>query len=156
MDEENTDLTPIDDKKTKKLTAKDHRFLQLLAEGKTTLEAYYEAGFKGKAHAAYQLRSYLKEEMLAILEGQGFSKEGLVSELNKLNSLTLAQSTINVKEKLDILKTLAKLLPQDRTEEKPRITAIVINTSRPLKDVKAVNIEPIEVKALQSDTEQAG
>jgi hypothetical protein len=142
-----SEMIAADDTKKERLTPKQQRFLELLAEGKKTIEAYYEAGYKGEIHAAYQLRSRLKEEMLTILEGQGFSKEGLVQELKKLAELPLMQATINVKEKLDILKTLTKLLPQDRKDEKPRITAIVINTGRK----EEVKIEPIDVKATESD-----
>ena len=113
--------------KPRELTPKNRLFLQLLSEGKSTLEAYELAGYKGERHAAYQLRSDLKEELIKTLEGQGIDRAGLMFGVKQLLELPLRETEISVKTKIDLLKLLAKVVPQPVETDKPKITAFVVN-----------------------------
>ena len=137
-------------KEVKQLTPKNRLFLMLLSEGKSTIEAYRAAGYKGEDHAAYELRSYLKEELLKILEGKGISREGLLMEYARMKDLPLNQDTINVREKMDILAKMSKLLPSADADSKPKITAFIIKPAEP----KQEPIQVIEVSPIENRTEQ--
>ncbi len=137
---------PAKETKVKQLTEQNLTFLDNLKAGMPTLEAYYKAGYQGKPHSAYQLRSYLKDELFKVLEAEGFSREGLMIEVNKLNALPLDASikSVSVKDKLDILKLQVKLIPNQQTNARPQITAFVINTAPSTKDVNVVDVEALE------------
>lgn len=116
------------------LTEKNKRFLQHLADGRPTLEAYKLAGYKGEAHAAYELRSALKPHLASLLEAGGWSREQLASEVRKLNELPLDPSikNVNFKQKLDILRLMDKALPKEiPLKDKPKITPFVIGINNP-------------------------
>jgi hypothetical protein len=97
-----------------KLTLKNKAFLQHLAAGRPTLEAYALAGYKGEPHAAYQLRSELRQHLAILLEQGGFSRESLAVEVNRLNSIPLDPmiQNVNFKQKMDILRLMDKALPK--------------------------------------------
>jgi hypothetical protein len=107
-------LSQVKSDQPKPLTPKNKAFLQHLAAGRPTLEAYSLAGYKGEAHAAYQLRSELKAHLAILLEQGGFSRESLAAEVNKLNAIPLDPSikNVNFKQKLDILRLMEKALPK--------------------------------------------
>lgn len=120
------------------LTPKNQAFLSFLIEGKSTLDAYKLAGYKGESHTAYQLRYELKEELINRLEAQGIDKAGLMTGLKGLMELPIEANAVTVKERLDILKVLAKMLPSSNSNEKPAITRFVINTQINNQDAPTV------------------
>ncbi len=115
-------------KQSRQLTEKNKSFLRHLAEGKPTLEAYRLAGYKGEAHASYQLRSDLKDHLAQLLEQGGFSRNQLALEINRLNELPLDPNVknVNFKQKLDVLRLMEKALPKPM-ESKPVITPFRLN-----------------------------
>lgn len=107
------------------LSKRAQSFLHHLAAGRPTLEAYSLSGYKGEPHAAYQLRSDLKQHLAALLEQGGFSREALASEVNRLNELPLDPNikNVNFKQKLDLLRLMDKALPKQLPSgERPKIT----------------------------------
>jgi hypothetical protein len=131
--EQESALEPIaSDRQARALTPKNRLFLQLLSEGKKTLEAYKQAGYKGNDHAAYQLRSDLKEELVKVLEGQGVDRAGLMQGLKTLIDLPTKEEqegTIPVKFKLHALNLLFKMVEASKpvSNERPKITAFIVN-----------------------------
>lgn len=116
------------------LTAKNKAFLQHLANGRPTLEAYKLAGYKGDAHAAYQLRSDLRTHLANLLEMGGWSRESLASEVQKLNEIPLDPTikNVNFKQKLDILRLMDKALPKEiALNDKPKISPFIIGINNP-------------------------
>lgn len=136
------------DQQVKALTTKNKAFLQHLADGRPTLEAYKLAGYKGEAHAAYQLRSDLKAHLALLLENGGWSRETLASEVKKLNELPLDPNITNVnfKQKLDILRLMDKALPKEISKaDKPKITPFVIG----INNAESVTINEPEAEGMQ-------
>ena len=120
--------------KPRELTAKNKSFIRHLADGRPTLEAYKLAGYKGDAHAAYQLRSELKVHLGQLLEAGGWSREQLASEVRRLNELPLDPSikNVNFKQKLDVLRLMDKALPKEMPKgEKPKISPFIIGINNP-------------------------
>ena len=78
------------------------RFLELRCAGKSTYDAYREAGYKGSRHAAYQLLSDCEEELRALMQIKG-------PEL-----AMLAESCASLDEKLELLKLIQKFAPQQQ------------------------------------------
>lgn len=117
----------------RELTPKNRVFLQLLSEGVKTLEAYKQAGYKGNDHAAYQLRSDLKEELIKVLEGQGIDRAGLMQSLAELISLPIndvqKSMGVSVKQRLSMLQLLFKMTEATKPthEDRPKITAFIVN-----------------------------
>lgn len=110
-----------------KLTPKNRVFLELLSQGKSTLEAYKLAGYVGEDHAAYELKSKLSKDFEAYLTAKGMSRADLmlaVKELIDLPVLNLGYKTL--KDQMKLLTMWLKMLPQESTN-KPSITAFVIN-----------------------------
>ncbi len=139
--------------KVKALTARSKSFLNHLAAGRPTLEAYALAGYKGEAHAAYQLRSDLKVHLANLLEAGGFSRERLASEINNLTALPLDPSikNVNFKQKLDVLRLMEKALPKPlSSESKPKITPVKFN----FHTTEQPKLESIET-VVEEDEEQA-
>jgi hypothetical protein len=139
--------------KNKALTARSQSFLNHLAAGRPTLEAYSLAGYKGNAHAAYQLRSDLKQHLARLLEDGGFSREHLALEINKLNTMPLDPSikNVNFKQKLDVLRLMEKALPKPAsTMSGKQITPVRLNflTTEPVK------IESVETTAEESEPQE--
>jgi hypothetical protein len=116
----------------REITPKNRLFLSLLTSGKSTLEAYKEAGYKGNDHAAYQLRSDLKEELIKVLEGQGIDRAGLMLSLKQLidqPTLEEVNGKVLLKHKLAALNLLFKMVESqtpDKTD-RPKITAFIVN-----------------------------
>lgn len=119
--------------KPRALTPKNKAFLQHLAAGRPTLEAYRLAGYQGDDHAAYQLRSDLKQQLGQLLEEGGFSREQLGAEINKLNAIPLdpAIKNVNFKQKLDVLRLMEKALPKGIEVGKPKITPFILAINKP-------------------------
>lgn len=133
MDQQNSLVSPK--VAPKPLTAKNKAFLQHLASGRPTLEAYNLAGYKGNNHAAYQLRSDLKQQLAVLLEQGGFSREQLAVEVNRLNELPLDPSikNVNFKQKLDVLRLMEKALPKPMAQgDRPKITPFIVAINKPL------------------------
>ena len=116
-------------KKQRELTAKNKAFLQHLAAGRPTLEAYKLAGYQGEPHAAYELRYQLKAHLATLLEQGGFSRETVAIEVNKLKALPLSEEikNVNFKQKLDLLRFMDKALPKEIEGSKPPITPFKLN-----------------------------
>jgi hypothetical protein len=123
-----TTLKDANETTFRELTVKNRVFLNHLVEGKKTLEAYRLSGYKGNEHAAYQLRSDLKDELVKALEAQGIDRAGLMLGVEQLMRLPVKDVEISVKTKIDLLKLLAKMLPEVNSSVKPTITKFVINT----------------------------
>jgi hypothetical protein len=104
----------------KDLSRKSLVFLELLVAGYDTLKAYEMAGFKGKDHAAYQLKSDLRHHLTQLLEAHGVSRNDIKMEVLKLLKLPLSSSAavVTFDEKLKLLKFMDKLTesePQTKT-----------------------------------------
>jgi hypothetical protein len=122
---------PIVDKRKKAgrpggITRQAQCFLELLASGKKTQEAYELAGYKGEMTAAYQLRFKLKKELRTILRAQGLSKDGVLIELKKILEVPMHTQSVSFGERLKLLKFLATLDPEQEKEDKPQITPFII------------------------------
>ena len=124
----------IASKTPRALTSKNKAFLQHLASGRPTIEAYHLAGYHGDNHAAYQLRSELKVHLAALLEQGGFSREQLSLEINRLNELPLDPTirNVNFRQKMDVLRLMDKALPKPMAQgDKPRITPFIVAINKP-------------------------
>lgn len=135
MEPQENQLQPVTQRA---LTPKNRLFLQLLSEGKGTIQAYKEAGYKGDNHAAYQLRSDLKEELIKVLEGQGVDRAGLMQSLQNLIALPCTEEIIgrvSAKTKLSALNLLFKMVEASKPAagNTPKITAFIVNNN-PSKD----------------------
>lgn len=122
--------TPMLPKKVERqLTTKNKSFLQHLANGRPTLEAYKLAGYNGEPHAAYELRYQLKAHLATLLEQGGFSRETVAIEVNKLMALPLSEEikNVNFKQKLDLLRFMDKALPKEISGARPSITPFKLN-----------------------------
>lgn len=129
------------------LTVKNRLFLEHLANGSAVVEAYKQAGYKGSYHAAYELKSQLKGELVKVLEAKGFSREGLASEILKLNQLPLAdvyKQGINLNQKLSILKLLNSALPKEDTSKIGQVT--VLNFGKTQDGKTVIKSEAIEAE----------
>lgn len=132
--------------KQRELTPKNRLFLQLLSEGMSTLQAYEKAGYKGSNHAAYQLRSDLKEELIKVLEGQGVDRAGLMYSLKNLIQLPTIEEEIGkiqAKTKLQALNLLFKMVEASKpvAAERPKITAFIVNNGTPQR---IIDVTPSE------------
>lgn len=157
MEEQSKEIVPSKKaKEAKPLTAKNKAFLQHLAAGRQTLEAYKLAGYNGEPHAAYQLRSELKQHLTVLLEQGGFSREQLAVEVNRLNELPLDPSikNVNFKQKLDILRLMEKALPKPVSGPKVEITPFILINKASKADVKAE--DAIEAEIVEPTPESAG
>jgi hypothetical protein len=128
--EEHTSLTAL----FQKLTPKNRLFIMLIGEGRKTLQAYREAGYEGKDHAAYELRSYLGDVLEKYLAARGFDKATLMSEMSRLVALPISESVkeVDVKTKLKILSEFNKMIPKnEEKKDAKKITAIQINVGAP-------------------------
>ncbi len=126
-----TGLMPRPDAPARKLTIKNRVFLEHLCQGMSTLESYRRAGYKGKESAAYELRSQLREHLILLLEGQGVSRDGLMAEVARLSRIPLEETTsVSVRQKMDILRLLSRILPQPK-EARVKITPFIVNVGIP-------------------------
>lgn len=113
------------------LTPRNRVFLELLASGVDTLDAYKQAGYRGSPHAAYELKSSLKGPLAALLEAKGFSHEGVASEILNLVKLPLheSQTKVNIQQKIQILKLMLQALPKQEKEQKQLTNFIISQNS---------------------------
>lgn len=134
MEEKSIQPSYKEKQEKRQLTAKNKQFLQHLASGRPTLEAYRLAGYTGDNHAAYQLRSDLKQQLAFLLEQGGFSREQLGVEINRLNELPLDPDikNVNFRQKLDILRLMEKATAKSQIQgEKPKVTPFLIAINKP-------------------------
>jgi hypothetical protein len=146
-DSKNNTLVNATPSKVRALTPRAKAFLQHIADGRPTLEAYKLAGYKGENHAAYQLRCELKQHLATLLEQGGFSREQLAVEMNRLNTLPLdpAIKNVNFKQKMDVLRLMEKALPKSLTpSEKPNITPVRLTFHSPNEPkLKSIDAEVV-------------
>lgn len=138
--------------KPKTLTPRAKAFLQHICAGRPTLEAYSLAGYKGEAHAAYQLRSDLKSHLAVMLEQAGYSREQLAADLIKLNNLPLDPNikNVNFKQKVDVLRLMEKALPKQlNSSEKPAITPVRLTFHNP---EQAPTLKSIDTEIVNDET----
>lgn len=129
-----------------KLTSKNKMFLELLSQGKSTLEAYKLSGYQGDDHAAYELKSKLSRDFEAYLLNKGLSKGDLMLAVKGLIDAPLHPlAAKGVKDQIKLLTLWLKMLPQE-SSSKPNITAFVINNHNDSK------VRPTAMEAVsQSD-----
>lgn len=110
------------------LTKRNRSFLNHLAAGRPTLEAYRLAGFKGEPHAAYELRSKLRMVLAQMLEARGIDRADLMVQAKTLVDLPLDPQiqSVTVKQKVDILRLYDKILGSVEGGQ-PQITPIALN-----------------------------
>ena len=122
------------------LTKQARCFLELLVSGKSTIEAYALAGYKGKTtQCAYNLRYQLRDQMYEMMEKMGLDRTGVLLETKKLLEMPLDAQSVNVDQKIQILKFLAKLQGEKEIEH-PKITPFLINVN----NAESVNISKSE------------
>lgn len=123
------------------LTTKNKLFIEYLLNGMKTIDAYHKAGYNASESSAYEMRHRLKP---FIQELSGLSDVELFKELRELSSLRVTEiennETISAKDKLEIIKTKAKLLKLDQESNKPKqITPFIINHYHNDKGDKTIN-----------------
>lgn len=124
------------------LTKQARCFLELLVSGKSTIEAYSLAGYKGQTtQCAYNLRYQLRDQLYEMMEKMGLDKSGVLLEMKKLMDLPVAQQVVNVDQKLQMLKFLSKLQGEKELES-PKITPFMINVT---------NAENVQVAQVAQD-----
>lgn len=118
-----------------KLTPKNRVFLELLSQGKSTLEAYRLAGYQGEDHAAYELKSKLSKDFEAYLTAKGLSRGDLMLAVKELIDLPVINPGYKtMKDQMKLLTMWLKMLPVE-SNSKPSITAFVINNHNTVKDL---------------------
>lgn len=130
-----------------KLTPKNRVFLELLSQGKSTLEAYTLAGYVGEPHAAYELKSKLSKDFEGYLTAKGMSRADLMLAVKDLISLPILNpGHKTVRDQMKLLTLWLKMLPQE-SNNKPSITAFVINNhSAPIdRSTATPAVEPSSV-----------
>lgn len=131
---ENKALEPVAGEAPKKavvlkdLSRKSLVFLELLVAGYDTLKAYGMAGFKGKEHAAYQLKSDLRHHLTQLLEAHGVSRNDIKTEVLKLLKLPMHTESVGFDQKLKLLKFMDTLTKAEPNEGK-NYTPFDINVS---------------------------
>lgn len=122
-----------------KLTPKNRVFLELLSQGKSTLEAYKLAGYQGEDHAAYELKSKLSKDFESYLTAKGLSRADLMLAVKGLIDLPVANyEHKTLKDQMKLLTMWLKMLPQE-SNNKPSITAFVINNHNAVKPSPTAN-----------------
>ena len=117
--------TPSDQVKLDDLTPKNRLFLEYLGAGKPTVEAYKLAGYTGKDHSAYELRSYLGKYLEAYLAAKGLDRSRLISAFSELLDIPILKPDfITVDMRLKLLKEASKFLPKADQADKPKITEV--------------------------------
>jgi hypothetical protein len=134
----------------KRLTKRQFKFIELINKGLSVVEAYKLSGYKGlNKQSPYQLNHYLKGSIAKIAEANGFNKNRLMIELNKLIDLPLDNSklTVTLREKLSIIRTLAKCLPDVLDKPKESFTRFTIVNNIVTNDTKPINVTDVtEIK----------
>lgn len=121
----------------KELSDRNRVFLDKLADGVPTVDAYRLAGYTGSPHTAYELKRQLKQELRNVLEARGYSMEGLASEILNLTKLpvdlTKYPNGIPLSQKIQILKLFAGTLKGDspRAAGPQSVTAFIIQREAP-------------------------
>lgn len=147
----NINLQPSDGKqlsKVPKLTNRGRLFIEYMADGLKTYEAYLKAGYRGNAHASYELKRLLAPHLKSLLESRGFSMEGVASELLSLAAHPVVDkegkplSNVTLGQKLSILKLFLQALPKPdagRNTTIRNVTAFVVNRGTGSIDTTAEN-----------------
>ena len=158
---ENNDLSLSGNKdlSAPKLTTRARLFLELLSQGKDILVAYREAGYKGSSHAAYELKSSLRQDYAELLNAKGFGLESVsqqILELSKLPLRDIYKQGVNLQEKLKILTLHAKVLKdfQPEKDTKKAITAFIVTKSADNQtSVITANVQDAEIVPEQTEGE---
>lgn len=135
------EIVKIKEKKT--LTKKNRKFIQAIIDGKPIHEAYRVAGYRGKGYSApYELKSYLKNEILVAMEGHGISEEAILIEARNMLNMPLDphKTHLSFREKFTGLKDLHKMLPKDAEKERTFSPVIIQRGDGPTQ----INIGPVE------------
>lgn len=153
MDNSNKELTSAnkDNKKQITLTSKNKLFLDYLTDGYSVVDAYKKAGYNGTNHAAYELKSYLSQELGPMLEAKGFTLEGLASDIEKLNRIPLHESAMNgvtLNQKINILRLKASCIPKQAAPgTNTSFTTINFNALAPKAKEPTIDVEANEERS---------
>lgn len=113
------------------LTARNRKFIALIFQGLSTVDAYRGAGYKGADHTAYELRVAMKPFIEQFCEANGLDKAGLMVDLGRLSSLPVrdvngnALTFVTLNQKLKLMKAHGELVNASKSSPST-ITAIVI------------------------------
>lgn len=137
-----------------KLTSKNRCFLEFLSQGKNTLEAYKLAGYQGDDHAAYELKSKLSKDFEAYLTAKGLSRADLMLAVKKLIDLPIVNDEHKtMKDQMKLLTMWLKMLPTE-SNNKPSITAFVINNHNAVKGSSTANEAPVQVDIIDVEAQK--
>lgn len=139
-----------------KLTKRNFKFIELLSQGLSVVEAYKAAGYKGtNEQQPYQLSHSLKHKISEYLQIKGFNKESLAIQLDKLISLPLRsdQTAVTIDQKIRMLRLFKDSLPESEKKEEPKLSrfTVVNNYVNMDKGPKAIDQSTIDVIAESSD-----
>jgi len=137
----------------KKLNKRQWKFIELMNKGLSIPEAYRLAGYTGiNAQQPYQLNHYLKGKIAEIAEANGFNRNRLMVELNKLIDLPLDNTKLNVtlREKLSIIRTLAKCLP-DVDKPKDNLSRFTIVNNVVTTQVDSSQLPSIATTSIEAE-----
>lgn len=126
MDDKKKALANITQKKS--LTKKNRKFIEEIIKGTPIHEAYRRAGYNGKSYyAPYELKRYLKNELLIAMEANGISEEAILIEARNLLNKPLDpnKTHLSFKEKMQGLEKLHKMLPKT-ADKRPTISPVII------------------------------
>lgn len=152
----------------KTLSPRNRVFLDKLADGVPVIDAYRLAGYTGGNHTAYELRRQLKNELRNVLEGRGFTIEGVATEILNLTrlpvDLTRYPNGIPLDKKIQILRLFAQTLKDDapKSVSTPHVTAFIISRSTgpgarvQVTDTTAITdqVQPDQVNKEQGNTDR--
>lgn len=131
--QENKAIAPHSSIGRKALSPRNKIFLDKLADGVGTIDAYRLAGYTGGNHTAYELKRQLQKELRNVLEARGFSIEGVASEILNLSKLpvdlTKYPNGIPLSSKIQILRLFASTVKDDAPSKGPtqNVTAFIVN-----------------------------
>jgi hypothetical protein len=112
-----------------KLTKRNFKFIELLSQGLSVVEAYKAAGYKGtNDQQPYQLSHSLKHKISEYLQVKGFNKENLAIQLDKLVSLPLRhdQTAVTIDQKIRMLRLFKDSLPESEKKEEPKFSRFTV------------------------------
>ncbi len=132
-------------------TQKNLMFVRLILEGKQTTVAHKLAGYKGDPHAAYELRGKLRALLSQEAEKRGMSLEGLKADAAALDSLPLAQESVNVREKLAIMAEKRKIIELSGGGVKNAVINALVIERGPVVEAEKVDEQKPEASANHGD-----
>lgn len=143
------------------LNPKQRLFINLIMEGRKTLDAYKMAGYEGDDHAAYTMRTRLNKALGQLAEARGMTRADLMHQVANMMELPLirvdGRGQVHNAEGITVdqfikLAHLKEKIVLDR-KERPQITAIQIN----LGDEENKTPKSIDVSAVTiNETDPAG